>query len=252
VIEDVAQACGGEYGGQWLGTFGNAGCFSFGQYKILSSGEGGMVVTNDEMLATRVRSYHDTAACWRPQRYAVERMPGELFAGQNYRMSELHGAIASAQLVKLPKYLSRNRAFRSELMACLEPSAIAPLTVAPDNDARGDAGENVVLLAPSRQAAVDVQERLAESAKRISYHLGARRDWHVYQYWQHILNGSAVNRVGYPFSSYPMETLNYSVDACPKTLDVLDRAIFVHIPSLVGRMSPAAVWQTFAEAIHAS
>ena len=55
------------------------------------------MLTDDDWLYIRATSQHDTAACWRPDRYAVERRPGELFCGQNYRMSELEGA---AQLVR--------------------------------------------------------------------------------------------------------------------------------------------------------
>ncbi|RKN62001.1 aminotransferase class I/II-fold pyridoxal phosphate-dependent enzyme [Paenibacillus ginsengarvi] len=54
VIEDVAQANGGSYKGKPLGSFGLAGCFSFQQYKLITAGEGGMVVTNDETLYERV------------------------------------------------------------------------------------------------------------------------------------------------------------------------------------------------------
>ena len=149
VVEDAAHACGGLYSGRWLGTLGDLGCFSFGQYKVVSAGEGGMVVTNDDRLAMRVRSYHDTAACWRPSRYAPERVAGELFPGDNYRMSELHGAVARAQLEKLEGYLERHRAFRTADRECLATQTIAPLTPARDNDPDGDAGEWLVLMAPS-------------------------------------------------------------------------------------------------------
>jgi dTDP-4-amino-4,6-dideoxygalactose transaminase len=98
LIEDVAQAAGGSYKGRMLGSLGTLGCFSFDYYKILNSGEGGFLVTNDEWLSTRAQSWHDCAACWRPDRFASERREGELFCGENYRMSELQGAVALAQI----------------------------------------------------------------------------------------------------------------------------------------------------------
>jgi dTDP-4-amino-4,6-dideoxygalactose transaminase len=249
VVEDVAQACGGHYGGRWLGTHGNAGCFSFDQYKILNAGEGGMVVTDDDLIATRVRSYHDTAACWRPQRYAVERIPGELFAGENYRMSELHGAVALEQLTKLTGYLSRNRAFLADLFRCLEPAAIAPLVLAPHYDRDGDAAEWVVLLAPDANTAAAVtQELLARQVCFSSHCASAKRDWHIYRYWQHILDRSTANRVGHPYASYPMESLNYSTDACPRTLEILERSVFLYVPSMVDRIAPATVWDAVGAA----
>ncbi len=110
VIEDVAQACGGSYRGRMLGTIGDLGCFSFDFYKVAQSGEGGFVATDDEFLNMRAQSWHDTAACWRPDRYAAERREGELFCGENYRMSEMQGAVALAQLRKLEGYVSRLQA----------------------------------------------------------------------------------------------------------------------------------------------
>ncbi len=58
------------------------------------SGEGGFVTTDEEWLYTRAQSWHDTAACWRPDRFARERREGELFCGENDSMSELEGAVA--------------------------------------------------------------------------------------------------------------------------------------------------------------
>ena len=68
LIEDNAQACGGSYKDRALGTLGDMGCFSFQFHKIITAGEGGAVVTADPFLFDRARSYHDTAACWRPDR----------------------------------------------------------------------------------------------------------------------------------------------------------------------------------------
>ena len=107
LVEDVAQAGGGSFLGKRLGSLGATGCFSFDHYKVMSSGEGGFVTTDDEWLYTRAQSWHDTAACWRPDRFARERREGELFAGENYRMSELQGAVAIAQIRKDGRHAGR-------------------------------------------------------------------------------------------------------------------------------------------------
>ena len=109
LLEDVAQAGGGSFHGQRLGSLGTIGCFSFDYYKVIVSGEGGFVTTDDEWLYTRAQSWHDTAACWRPDRFAHERREGELFAGENYRMSELEGAVALAQIRKTDAMLAGYR-----------------------------------------------------------------------------------------------------------------------------------------------
>ena len=109
LIEDVAQACGGSYKGKMLGSFGDVGCFSFQYHKIITAGEGGMCLTDDQLLYDRLMGYHDTAACWRPDRFAGDRYEGELFCGVNFRMSELTGAVMLAQLGKLEGLLARMR-----------------------------------------------------------------------------------------------------------------------------------------------
>jgi dTDP-4-amino-4,6-dideoxygalactose transaminase len=59
VIEDACQAVGASYRGRHVGTIGEAGAFSFNQYKNLTAGEGGAVITNDDRIFPRARMYHD-------------------------------------------------------------------------------------------------------------------------------------------------------------------------------------------------
>jgi 8-amino-3,8-dideoxy-alpha-D-manno-octulosonate transaminase len=59
IIEDAAQAVGARFHGRYLGTLGHAGCFSFDAGKVIITGEGGMIVTNDHDTFTRARAYHD-------------------------------------------------------------------------------------------------------------------------------------------------------------------------------------------------
>ena len=71
VVEDVAQAGGGSFRDKRLGSIGAIGCFSFDYYKVIVSGEGGFVTTDNKWLYTRAQSWHDCAACWRPLRCRV-------------------------------------------------------------------------------------------------------------------------------------------------------------------------------------
>lgn len=96
VIEDVAQAYLASYKGRLAGTMGAIGCFSLQQGKHMTTGEGGMVVTSDETLARRMKLFIDKA--WG---YGEPR-PDHYFLALCYRMTELQGAVAVAQLQKLP------------------------------------------------------------------------------------------------------------------------------------------------------
>lgn len=95
LIEDCAQAFLSSYGGRPVGTFGRIGCFSLQQGKHITTGEGGLVATNDASLARHMYLYINKA--WG---YGDSR-PDHYFLALNYRMSELQGAVAVAQLPKL-------------------------------------------------------------------------------------------------------------------------------------------------------
>ncbi|MGQ9788765.1 MAG: DegT/DnrJ/EryC1/StrS family aminotransferase [Candidatus Hadarchaeaceae archaeon] len=90
VIEDAAEAHGAEYKGKRVGALGDVGCFSFYANKILTTGEGGMVVTNDEKIAEMAKLLRDQA--FEPRRF-VHR-----YIGFNYRMTNLQAAIGVAQM----------------------------------------------------------------------------------------------------------------------------------------------------------
>ncbi len=102
IIEDAAEAHGAEYHGRRAGGIGTMGCFSFYANKIVTTGEGGMVVTDDGGLAERARSLRNL--CFRP---------GERFLhtelGYNFRMTNLQAAIGLAQIERIENHLARKR-----------------------------------------------------------------------------------------------------------------------------------------------
>src|SRR5215469_16467877 len=95
IIEDCAQAYLAQSGGRYAGTFGRIACFSLQQGKHMTAGEGGLVVTNDALLARRMYLFINKAWGY------GDADPDHYFLALNYRMSELQGAVAVAQLEKL-------------------------------------------------------------------------------------------------------------------------------------------------------
>jgi perosamine synthetase len=95
VIEDAAQAFGTTYYGRPAGTLGTIGCFSLQQGKHITCGEGGIVVTDDDALARRIFLFINKAWGY------GDPQPDHTFLALNYRLSELQGAVAFAQLGKL-------------------------------------------------------------------------------------------------------------------------------------------------------
>lgn len=241
LIEDVAQAAGGSYKGRMLGSIGAMGCFSFDYYKILNSGEGGFVVTNDEWLHTRAQSWHDAAACWRPDRFASERREGELFCGENYRMSELQGAVAFAQIKQARKFLAGYRAAFTAITSQLKlPSGVTLQRV---TDPAGDACSNLVLFLPNGEKtkrALAGMQALGVPAGGI-YDKNVK-DWHIYMYWEHILEKKSVARDGLPWTGVPAAELpKYSPTMCPQCTDYLSRAIMLDINWQYSKTDCAAI-----------
>jgi perosamine synthetase len=102
LVEDSAEALGARYKGRRVGAHGLVGCLSFNGNKIITSGSGGMVLTNDDALARRVRSLTTQARLDGP-----DWVHGEV--GYNYRLSNLHAALGLAQLEQLDRFLAAKR-----------------------------------------------------------------------------------------------------------------------------------------------
>ena len=117
LIEDSAHAHGSEWQGKKIGSSGLAGTFSFQSSKLLTSGEGGIIITNDETFERQVRSVHDCG-----------RMPGEWFYshyiyGSNFRMTEWQGALLRTQLSRLEAQTAkrhRNARLLDSLLSSIE------------------------------------------------------------------------------------------------------------------------------------
>jgi perosamine synthetase len=102
IIEDAAQAIGQTYNGQPCGSFGEVSTFSFYPNKHITTGEGGMVVTDDDELAEQARSLRNL--CFQPtKRFVHERL------GWNYRMTNMQAALGLAQLERLGEFVVRKR-----------------------------------------------------------------------------------------------------------------------------------------------
>ncbi len=113
IVEDAACASGASYKGRHVGTLGLAGAFSFHPRKSVTTGEGGMVITNDDELAERVNSLRNHgASISEEQRHSGPRpylLPEFNMLGYNYRMTDLQGAIGVVQLSRLDKLIAERR-----------------------------------------------------------------------------------------------------------------------------------------------
>ena len=102
VIEDCAEAHGAEYKGKKIGSFGDVACFSFYGNKIITTGEGGMCITNDKTLAEKMRFLKDHGMDAKKRYWHPE-------IGYNYRMTNIQAAIGLAQLERIDDFLAIRR-----------------------------------------------------------------------------------------------------------------------------------------------
>jgi perosamine synthetase len=109
IIEDAACSLGSSVGGVPAGTFGLAGCFSFHPRKLITTGEGGMIVAKDDETARRLRILRDhgaeTSDLSRHGSHQGE-LPNFEVVGYNYRMTDIQGALGCSQMAKLPHIVS--------------------------------------------------------------------------------------------------------------------------------------------------
>ena len=234
VIEDCAQAVGATYKGKYVGTFGDCGCFSFQYHKTITAGEGGMILCKDARIYDRCCSYHDTAACWRPDRFAEQRFEGELFCGSNFRMSELAGAVMLAQLRKLDGLNAAMRDHQKRIINQIKDTK--GIKVRPCNDPEGDTGICLMfyLDAPEKVGPFcDAMKAEGVDAKGV-FNSGIP-DWHIYAHWKHVIQKKASSEVccpwKCPYHEEKAPEVEYAEDMNPKTLEYLGRVVHLDIPA---------------------
>lgn len=141
VIEDAACAAGSAYKGIPAGSLGLAGCFSFHPRKSITTGEGGMLTTDDEALAKRARTLRSHGASvseeMRHHSRAPQVAPAFNVIGYNYRMTDLQAAIGLVQLGKLDRFIAERRIWASWYGEQLGDLEWLNLPVCPDNCTHG-------------------------------------------------------------------------------------------------------------------
>lgn len=222
VVEDVAQANGGSYYGKPLGSVGDFGCFSFQFYKVITTGEGGMVVTNNKEWIARAGYQHDCAYQFWGNDINVPTIPGE-----NYRMSEINGALGYAQAQKLDRIVTALRANKSRIVAGIKD--IPGIRMQRVVDPAGDVSLSVTFYLENKDAARTFSEALnAEGIPNGTVFNGGFADRHIYRNWDYILEKRMATPYDTPWncSAYKGKA-EYHVDMCPITLDYVSRAITI-------------------------
>jgi 8-amino-3,8-dideoxy-alpha-D-manno-octulosonate transaminase len=225
VIEDTAQSCGGKLKGKSLGSFGTMGTFSFDSVKTMTTGEGGMVITDDNDLYMNASEYHDHGHDHDPN--VGRGLEKRRFIGFNYRMMELQGALGLAQLRKLDTViLPRQKENKDRIKEAL--SKIDQITFRNIPDPNGDTATFLIFFLPTAEKAKAFNQVMSEEGAGTVYWYDNL--WHYYEKWEHLLEGKSLLHYGYPFKTASGEArCNYANLELPKTAELLSRTITIPI-----------------------
>jgi len=226
VLEDTAQAPGASINGKKLGSFGRCGTFSFDPVKTMTTGEGGMIITDDADLWRTMSEYHD---------HGHDHVPnpggrggeGRSFIGFNYRMMEIQGAIGLAQLAKLDgivKAQQQNKARLKELVSKIPGVGFQTIL-----DESGDNAGFLAFFLPDPEQTRKVKGILAENGAAPVYF--AENTWHYYPRWEHLLEGKSVTKSGWPFFEPDgRRRVVYDPQGLPRSAEIMDRCLVYPVP----------------------
>ena len=222
VIEDVAQSCGSKYNDQYSGTFGDINCFSLQINKVLTTGDGGAVTTNDPKLYERAVRYHDQGMFREKEGFLSKKSADDVFIGQNYRMSEITGSVALEQVKKLDSIVRSMRKIKYRIKDQLQD--IKGLGFRRINDRDGDAGNALILLLPDAEIAGKFREALNGEGIPVGLLYNGEPIYMMPQ----IFNKKTADQNGFPFNQFEEEIV-YQKDMCPKAWDIMPRSATISL-----------------------
>ncbi len=208
VLEDSCQACGSSYRGKKTGTIGSMGAYSFDYVKTLTTGEGGMVVTNDKKLYDLACQYHDHGHEHNPELPRGE--DSHTITGFNYRMNEVQGAMGKVQLSRLDFVLAQHRKNKGEIKKAL--AEVPHIEFRDQPDPAGDGADTLAFFLRDAKSAAAFNDCLAKD-KIDTKILPSAMNWHFIGNWHHIIRYCPP----------------YRTDAWPKSQALLKRAIALPI-----------------------
>jgi len=231
VIEDAAQAPGAMLDGKFAGTLGDIGIYSLNYHKHIHSGEGGIIVTDDDTLAHKLRLIRNHAEAVLSAKGIEDKSELINMVGFNYRMTEIEAAIARCQLKKLPDLLTQrlaNTMYLNEKLAqipCILPTKIRPnckhaFYVHPLTFDETIAGMHRNRFVDAVKAELPPTLLREESTVLLSY--GYVKPLYLQPLYQERI---AFGRDGYPFT---LSNVTYPKGLCPITEDMHYNRLITH------------------------
>lgn len=247
VVEDACQAIGATFKGRPVGSIGDVGAFSFNQFKAISCGEGGALITGNRKLYERALYHHDMGCTFRNHAGAMTVEP---FLGNTYRMNELLCAMLSVQLNRLDGILQTLRERRRWILDTVRDNR-APFGVSPSNDAAGDVGQFATFIFDTAERRERVGLRAKEILPECALGSPINSGLHVYTNWSVLLNQQggvvpAMNPYLRPENKHCRKEI--APDSFPRTLDILARTGVIGISPDWTRAQCEAIARTLCRA----
>ena len=209
LIEDACQAFAARNKNKYAGTIGDVGVYSFQQFKQITCGEGGAIVTNNKAIYNRMRNYSDMGSV----RNLFPSWNGdEVLFGQNYRMNNIQGSILIEQLKKIPNILKKQKEARNYITRQIKDKNIIN-SVYPD----GDTGMNILVKLEN----VEHFNRLKSLERKT--HVEIRRMWSGL-YFDNDL-----------FRKNKLTDVDLKGRACSETQKIIDRLGVISIPPTLSK-----------------
>ena len=219
VLEDSCQADGGSFGGKRLGTIGDAGALSFNYFKIISAGEGGALLTNNQEIFEKALIFHDSSAV----AYFGDQMQGfsaEPFCGSEFRTNEITAAIMREQFKKLDGILEDARRNKKLLIEEIAPY----FDICPVNDPEGDCSITLTVKFDTAEKAKAFTEKTSNTE------IPGNTGKHVCNYWGPILKkNGAANPLMNPFNFEANKGFEFPENMCKKSIDYLVRCVHIKL-----------------------
>ena len=245
VLEDTAQAPGAKLDGKALGTFGACGTFSFDAVKTITTGEGGMILTDDPKLWRTMSEYHDHG-----HDHAVNPGgrggEGRSFVGFNFRMMEIQGAIGLAQMAKLDDIVASHQKNKAALKKAV--SILPGVEFRTILDEEGDSASFMAFMLPTAEKAQEVNRILSENGAGAVYF--AVNTWHYYPKWEHLLEGKTLAMNGWPFKNEDgRRRVVYDPEGLPKSAAIMGRTLVYPVPVKLSEQRLEEIRQAVEKAV---
>ena len=209
LIEDSCQAFGAKIKDECAGTIGDVGVYSFQQFKQISCGEGGAVVTSNKTIYQKMRNYTDMGA----ERNLFPNWNGnDVLFGQNYRINNIMAAILCEQLKKVDDIILKQQKSRNYILSKVKLNNLINSV-----DPNGDTGMNILLLLNSKEEFNNVKE------------IGDKQNIEVRRMWNGLYFENEL------FKRNKLTDVDLKNNSCSKSKEIVDRLAVISIPPILNK-----------------